>query len=124
MSTISTSPRHKQAIEIASRLIESIRLLSKTFPEKEDMVMVPEIRAAVMDLHKAAFMTAHVENRQDFFAYTDDIRGKAARLDTYVQFARDLGYCDEAQYASITRDIEDICDLIESPAKPKLTVVN
>jgi hypothetical protein len=44
------------------------------------------------------------------------------RLDTYVHLARDLGYCDEETYAALTRNIEDICDFIELPAKPKLTL--
>jgi len=123
MSDISTSPRHAQATAIASRLIEEIRRLSKAFPEEEDMGMVPDIRAAVMDLHKATLRAGNVDNREDFLAYTDDIRGKAARLGVYLDFARDLEYCDEDKHAAITRNIEEICDLIEPPAKPKLVVV-
>jgi hypothetical protein len=118
-----TTPRHAEAIEIASHLVEAIRLLTKTFPEDEDMVMVPEMRSSVMDLHKAAFMAAHVDNRDDFLAYTDDVRGKAARLSIQLDMCKDLGYMGEEEHATLTADIEKIAGLVEPPPKPKLTLV-
>lgn len=117
------SPRHEEALRIASSLIESIRLLSKTFPEEEDMGLVIEIRDAVMELHKAVMMAGHVGNREDFLAYTDDTRGKGAVLRTHLDIAREIGYCTNTLHTELITSIDRLGTLMEPPKKPKLRLV-
>ncbi len=115
--------RHHEALNIATELVEDVRLLSKTFPEDEDMVMVPQIREAVMNFHKSVMMTAFTEDKDDFHYYTNEIFGKAAALDTLLQISFDLEYCDEQKHKVLLSKIDMVRELAEIPEKPKLKIV-
>lgn len=117
------SPRYDEALRLASSLVEDIRALSKTFPETEDMGLIIDIRQAVMDLHSAVMMAATSAQREDFFAYTNDTRGKGARLRTYLHMAYELGYCALPLRDELAQKLDRLGDLMELPAKPDLRIV-
>lgn len=114
---------HGQALEQCTELVELIHLVSKTFPAHEDMVLVPEIRQTVVDLHKAVMMAGASNNQEDYDAYTDDIRGKSARLSIQMDISFAQGHVSETQQHKIFEYLDGIYQVTLLSYPSPLTLV-
>lgn len=115
---------HSKACAIACELVEDIRLLSRTYPESEDMGMVVQVREAVMNMHKFVSFAAFANNSKDFNFYIDEALGKSAALEIFLELALELGYCNKEKFVSLSSKVAEIRNLIESPyPKPTLRIV-
>lgn len=117
---------HGKACLLASELVEDIRRLSKTFPEEEDMVMVPQIREAVMFFHQSVLFAADADTQPMFDSYAEDAVCKSAALETFVELAYDFGYHTQDSRDAIVQKISEVCALVSTPfvsRKPQLRIV-
>lgn len=115
--------RFDKAYNLSKTLVQAIYVMSKAFPESEDMVMSPEIRIAVQDMCKAILMAKESDDREAFRSYVNEAICKSARLDTYVRIAYDLGYIEQETHDMIASQIKEVRELVDIPAKPELTLV-
>jgi len=91
-----------------------VYLNTKSFPSHEQFALTSQLRKAVISVSANIAEGYQRQHRKEYIQFLNIARGSLGEVETYLMFARDLGYLDEQKYLGLACKLGEVGGLLTS----------
>ena len=96
------------------RLVSEVYSLTKGFPEDERYGLSSQIRRAAVSVPSNIAEGYGRQSRKEYLRFLQIARGSLFELDTQVELAANLGFCDREVFEEVSEKISEISRMLSA----------